>query len=424
MEMTIQIPCHREKISLNIPADQIDRIKILATAHNASTSITDADIRDALAAPIGTDPLAQLAVGRKSACIVISDITRPVPNKLLLPPILDTLETAGVPRSAITILIATGMHRPNLVEELIELVGADIAENYRIINHDCEEQGSLRKVMNIGDAPIEINKHYLEADLKILTGLIEPHPFAGFSGGGKSVLPGISSFETMKFMHSFALVDHPDVATVKVKNNPFRHHINRICATVRVDFIVNVILDDAKQPTGVFAGDVLQAFDAGCQRAESDSVLHVGEAADLIITSGGGYPLDATFYQSTKGLIAAGEIIQPGGTILLISGCSEGLGSDSYCRIIRSAKGSPEEFRAIYCDPGNFVIDQWGAQAYFQVLERAGKILLYSPNLSQEQIDPFGITLIPNLDKTIAALCRQSRLTYVIPEGPYVAPVL
>ncbi len=422
--MHIEIPCHREKVTLNFTDEISPRVKTIATANHNARVISAKDIDEALISPIASAPLGELASGKQSACIVISDITRPVPNKLLLPPMLATLEAAGIPREAITLLIATGMHRPNLGDELIELVGAEIAASYRIINHDCEDRSSLRQVMAIKGNPIEVNQHYLDADLKILTGLIEPHPFAGFSGGGKSILPGISSFETMKFMHSFALVDHPDVATAKVENNPFRMHVNSICEQAGVDFIVNVIIDHAKQPTHVFAGDFKAAFAAGCQVAEQHAVVHVGTPADLVITSGGGYPLDATFYQSTKGLIAAGEIVRPGGTILIVSGSSEGLGSESYRNIIASAKGSPQEFRNIYSDPDNFVVDQWGAQVYFQTLERAGRILLYSPNLSQEQVDPFAITLVTDLEQTLSDLCAQSNSIYVVPEGPYVASVL
>ncbi len=422
--MIVEIPCHRNKIALTIPDSLADRVTTIKTTHQATSSIAEEEIGAALDAPVGSRPLVDLARGRTSACIVISDITRPVPNKVLLPPILGTLEAAGMPREAISLLIATGMHRPNLGEELIELVGAEIAANYRILNHDCEDRDALVEVMTIDGAPIEINRHYLEADLKILTGLIEPHPFAGFSGGGKSILPGISSFETMKFMHSFALVDHPRVATARVADNPFRDHVNSICSQAGVDFMVNVIINHAKEPVAVFAGDVQEAFAAGCRMAERNAVVHVGKPADLVITSGGGYPLDATFYQSTKGLIAAGEIVRQGGTILLISGSSEGLGSESYCNIIRSAKGSPEQFRAIYSDPDNFVIDQWGAQVYFQTLERADRILLYSPNLTQEQVDPFGITLVTDLTATLAELCARSESVYVVPEGPYVASVL
>jgi len=422
--MAIQIPCHRDTVSLTLPPQVEARARILTTGHQSSAPISSPDIEQALQHPIASAPLAQLAQGKRSACIVISDITRPVPNKLLLPPMLKTLEEAGIPRAAITILIATGMHRPNLGEELLELVGSEIAANYRIINHDCHDCGQLRHIMTIDGSAIEINSHYLDAELKILTGLIEPHPFAGYSGGGKSILPGISSFVTMTFMHSFALVDHPHVATARVEDNPFRQHIDSICRKAGVDFIANVIIDHAKQPIAIFCGDVKQAFLAGSRQAAANSIVKVDKPADLIITSGGGYPLDATFYQSTKGLIATGPVIREGGTILMISGCREGLGSESYCRIIQSAAGSPQKFREIYSNPDNFVIDQWGAQAYFQTLERAGRILLYAPGISQEQIAPFGITMVTDLEATLDELTRESETIYVVPEGPYVGCVL
>lgn len=422
--MTIEIPCHRDTVTIKLPDTDNTSVSVISGKETTATPITRAAIDKALAQPIGTRPLSQLAQGKQSACIVISDITRPVPNGLLLPPILSQIEAAGIARESITILIATGMHRANRGAELIELVGEDIAASYNIVNHDCHAKGDLREVMQIEGNPIEINRHYLDADLKILTGLIEPHPFAGFSGGGKSILPGISSFNTMKFMHSFALVDHPDVATACIDENPFRWHINSICREVGVDLIANVILNHDKQPTSIFCGDVIAAFSAGCHAAEDQAIVKLGQPADLVITSSAGYPLDALFYQATKGLISAGQVVSKGGTIVMIAACSEGLGSDEYCNIVDSAQGSPQRFREIYSDPDNFVIDQWGAQVFFQTLEHAGQILLYSPNLTQDQLTPFGITLIDDLDATLDRLFAEHDRAYVIPQGPYVATVV
>jgi len=422
--MKIDFPLHRKNIAIAVPPEAQERTTIINRPGHSAPVIASEEITTVLEQPIGSAPLRQLATGKRSACIVISDITRPVPNKLLLPPLLQTLENAGIRREEICILIATGMHRPNEGDELVELVGPEIAENYRIINHDCHDRDALRQVLSIDGASIEVNRHYLDAELKILTGLIEPHPFAGFSGGGKSILPGISSFETMKFMHSFALVDHPQVETARIAGNPFREHINTVCAAAGVDFILNVIVDHNKQPIAVFAGEHEKAFAAGCRAAADHAVVTLDEPADLVITSGGGYPLDATFYQSTKGLMAAGQIIRPGGTLLLIAGCSQGLGSKSYQDIIASAQGSPAEFRRIYSDPAHFIIDQWGAQAYFQTVEKAGRILLYALGLTQEQLDPFGVEVITDLDVTVKTLCSVSDKVYVVPEGPYVATVL
>ncbi len=274
--LSVEIPCSRDKITLQLPATAAQKTRLVQTRKASAAILSSADIARSLEQPLGCAPLRELARGKQSACVVISDITRPVPNPLLLPPLLSSLEQAGIPRDAITILIATGMHRPNLGSELEELVGGETAANYRIINHDCHARDNLRQVAVIDGAPIEVNRHYLDAEFKILTGLIEPHPFAGFSGGGKSILPGLASFETMKFMHSFALVDHPDVATARIADNPFRHHINTVSAAAGVDFIANVLIDDAKQPVAIFSGDPQSAFTAGCRQAESNAVVHVG----------------------------------------------------------------------------------------------------------------------------------------------------
>jgi nickel-dependent lactate racemase len=224
---------------------------------------------------------------------VISDITRPVPNQVVLPPMLETLEAAGVAREAIVILIATGMHRPNLG-------GPDIMARYRIENHFCRDPRNYRRIDTIDGAPIEVNRHYLDADLRILTGLIEPHFYAGFSGGRKAILPGISSFETMKFMHSYRMIDQPRVANCVLDGNPFHQYGLRICELAGVDFIVNVVLNKHREVGGVFAGHYDRAHRAGCEVVESHSTAAVDLPFDLVITSGGGFPLDATFYQISK----------------------------------------------------------------------------------------------------------------------------
>ena len=201
----VALLCGREKIGLNLP----DRARVFNLPPAPALADPTGAVEQALASPVGARPLKEIAAGKRSACVVVSDFTRPVPNKIILPPLLNALEQAGIDRSAITILIATGMHRPNLGQELIDLVGREIAGGYNCLNHYCRDKTNFRRVAEIEGAPIEINNHYLDADLKILTGLIEPHMYAGFSGGRKSILPGLSSFETMKFMHSFKVIDHP-----------------------------------------------------------------------------------------------------------------------------------------------------------------------------------------------------------------------
>jgi nickel-dependent lactate racemase len=376
-------------------------------------------VQKALSDPIASPPLHTIAQGRKSACIVISDITRPVPNRIILPPLLETLEQSGIPREKITILIATGMHRPNLGKELAFMVGRDIMDNYRIENHYCRKAEEYRKVDEIDGAPIELNHHYLDADLKILTGLIEPHFYAGYSGGRKAILPGISSFETMKFMHSYKMIDHPNVTNCLLDGNPFHEYGIRVAELAGVDFILNVVINKERKIAGVFAGHYDKAHLAGCQLVGDHSVVELAQRPDLVITSGGGYPLDATFYQISKALICAMDILERGGAIVVACECREGLGSPEFCGILQTVCG-PEEFLNRYCDPGDFVIDQWCAQNVYQVLDYAGEVYIYSSGLNPKDVKKMGAIQTDNLQENVDRLLKDHRRAVVVPDGPYV----
>jgi nickel-dependent lactate racemase len=376
-------------------------------------------VHEAISRPIESRPLSELARGKKNACVVISDITRPVPNKIILPPTLKGLEDSGINKKDITLLISTGMHRPNLGEELESMVGRPIMEQYNIINHYCRKPEEYREIDEIDGAPIEINKHYLDADLKILTGLIEPHFYAGYSGGRKSILPGISSFETMKFMHSYRMIDHPMVTNCVLEGNPFHEYGLRVTERAGADFIVNVVINKKRKMSGVFAGHYNHAHLAGCQLVYKHSVVPVDGLADLVITSGGGYPLDATFYQISKALICAKNILKRGGTIVVACECREGLGSFEFCGILRSVC-SPQEFFEGYCDPENFVIDQWCAQNIYQVLDYAGEVYIYSPGLSYEDVMKMGAIKIEDVQSTVTRLLDRHEKVVAVPDGPYV----
>ena len=376
-------------------------------------------IYQALVDPIESPPLRLLARGKKSACIVISDITRPVPHRIILPPILGTLEENGIGRENITILIATGMHRPNLGEELRSMVGREIMDHYRIENHYCREPDAYRKIDEIDGAAIEVNKHYLDADLKILTGLIEPHFYAGYSGGCKSILPGISSYETMTFMHSYKMIDHPKVTNCLLEGNPFHEYGIRAAALCGADFILNVTINKKREIAGVFAGHFDHAHVAGCRAVFDVSTVNIDHRADLVITSGGGYPLDATFYQISKALICAMDILKKGGTIIVACECREGLGGTEFSRIMRSV-GSPRAFFDRFCDPKNFIIDQWCAQNIYQALDHAGRVYVYSPYLDSSDLMKMGIDRVEHLQETVDALIPDHENVVVVPAGPYV----
>ena len=413
--MKARLLCGERTVDLDLPDSveslEMEPLKPLADPTGA--------VRRALAKPIESPPLEALARGRRNACVVISDITRPVPNKVILPPLLDVLIESGLSKDNITILIATGMHRPNLGEELAYMLGREIVDNYNIVNHYCRKPEEYRKIDEIDGAPIEINNVYLDADLKILTGLIEPHFYAGYSGGRKAILPGISSFETMKFMHSYKMIDHPKVTNCLLEGNPFHEYGIRVTELAGADFILNVVINKEREVAGVFAGHYNHAHLAGCDLVYKHAAVPLDTRFDMVITSGGGYPLDATFYQISKALICAMDILKKGGTIVVTCECREGFGSPEFCGIMRSVC-SPQEFFDGYCDPGNFVIDQWCAQNIYQVLDYAGEVYIYSPGLSHEDLLKMGAVKIDDVQATVNRLLQSNPVTAVVPDGPYV----
>jgi nickel-dependent lactate racemase len=253
--------------------------------------------------------------------------------------------------------------------------------------------------------------------------LIEPHFYAGFSGGRKALLPGISSFETMKFMHSYKMIDHPRVRYCLLKGNPFHEYGIRVAEQAGVDFIVNVVINKARELAGIFAGHYNEAHLAGCEVVREHAVIEIPRRVDMVITSGGGYPLDATFYQISKAMIAARDILKKGGTIVVACECREGLGSLEFCGVMRSVC-SPDDFIKGYCDPENFVIDQWCAQSIYQALGHAGKVYVYSPGLSQEDLEKMGAIKIEDVQKTVDELMKSHANVVALPDGPYLVAMV
>ncbi|BHH84496.1 nickel-dependent lactate racemase family protein [Desulforhopalus sp. 52FAK] len=413
--MKANLLCGKDVITIDLPESAI----LIENKPADGVSDPVAVVMEALNNPIGTPPLREIAKGRKNACVVISDITRPVPNSIILPPLLQILEESGIARDDIIILIATGMHRPNLGDELEALVGKEVKNNYRIENHYCQKAEELRQIATIEGAPIEVNTHYLDADLKILTGLIEPHFYAGFSGSRKSILPGISSYETMKFMHSFQVIDQLHGANCRLEKNIFHKYAMEVTELAGVDFILNVVINQDRELAGVFGGHYEEAHKKGCELVQHHAVANLEEKVDLVVTSAGGYPLDASFYQVAKCLTSARDILKKGGDIIVTCGCEEGLGNEEFSSIMKS-NPTPEDFNKNHSDPKDFVIDQWCAQNIYQALDHAGKIFIYSPGLSEEEISYFGGTKIDDVQKIVDELLKNSPKVAAIPDGPYV----
>jgi len=383
-----------------------------------------AALEAALANPIGTAPLAELAKGKKDACIVICDITRPVPNQLLLPPILRTLERAGIPREKITILIATGLHRPNEGDELVELVGAEVAKNYRCVNH----HGKVREEHDfIGTTPrgvpAWIDSRYVRADLKITTGLIEPHLMAGYSGGRKLICPGIAGLDTVKVWHGPKFLEDPRADCGILEGNPVHEENTLIAKMAGCDFIVNVAIDGKRQVTWLGAGDMMDAWMEGVKFVEQVVRVGVREPLDIVVTSCAGYPLDTTWYQAVKGLTGALPIVKRGGTIILAASLTEGVGSPEFQEVLRD-NPSLEQFIDRIQNTDYFVMDQWQVEELAKVRRRC-KVKVVTQGLSAEVLRNCHVEPAESVEKAIAECLEEygpdARIG-VIPKGPYVLP--
>ena len=377
---------------------------------------------DAIQSPIHSAPLATLARNRTSACVVISDITRPVPNKLILPPILQTLESNGIPRAKITILIATGIHRPNEGKELVEMVGTEIMNSYRIVNH-FSQRIETHKYLGLtqGDAPVYIDKTYLESDLKVTTALIEPHLMAGYSGGRKSICPGLASIETMKVLHGPEILEHPNASVGVLEGNPLHMEATEIALMAGVDFNVNVTIDDQRRLTGIFAGDIVESHLAGVRSVEKQVMATVPKPVDAVLVSSAGYPLDTTFYQAVKGVLAAVEIVKPNGSIILVAECSEGIGSGPFTDLILKTKDLKQFIHDIH-DPANFVIDQWQLEELAKAVRKA-EIYCYADGIPYDQLEDLFVQPIrtpeEGIERVLSKHGDEAKIA-VLPDGPYV----
>lgn len=287
--------------------------------------------------PLGSAPLADLARGRRDAVIVVSDLTRPVPNALLLPPVLQTLAEAGLPPARVLLLVATGLHRGNTPEELAEMLGPEVmASGVRIENHIARDADSHVDLgVSPRGIPVRVDRRYVEADLKILTGLIEPHLMAGYSGGRKAICPGLCAAETIMAWHSPAMLDPPEACAGNLWRNPVHEEALAIADLAGgADFIINVVLDEARRVTGVYCGDMRPAHLAGMEQAERQAKVVVPAPVDIVVTTAAGYPLDLTFYQGVKGMVAALPILKPGGTLIIAQENAEGLGGPEFTELI------------------------------------------------------------------------------------------
>lgn len=421
--MRIQLDYGRTGLEVNLPDDRV--VGPLAIRPAPPLPDPARAIADTLAHPVGTPPLAELARGRRNACILVCDITRPVPNRLILPPLLRTLEANGLPREHILILVATGLHRPNEGAELEELVGPEVVARYRVENHHGKanaEHDFLGVTPN--GVPVWLDARYVRADLKITTGLIEPHLMAGYSGGRKVICPGIAGLETVKVWHGPRFLQHPRADCGILEGNPVHEENTRIALMAGCDFIVNVCLDGQRRVTWAGAGDMIRAWEEGVRFVEKVVKVPVAGPLDVVVTTSAGYPLDTTWYQAVKGLTGALPVVKQGGTIVLAASLSEGIGSHEfqqriadYPNLDRFSKANPNV--APTCE-----MDEWQLVMQAKVVEHC-KVKVVSHGLPPETLRRCYVEPVATVEQAVADSLAEygpSARVGVIPKGPYVLP--
>ncbi len=396
---------------------------------NAVEPLTDpvGAVRTALRNPIGEVPLRQFARGGSRACVLVCDITRPVPNGLLLPAILEELEGAGIPRERVTVLIATGLHRPASEEEKRFIVGDDeVYGSVRVENHRAEEEdahvflGNTRR-----GTPVLLDRRFVEADVRVLTGLIEPHFMAGYSGGRKVITPGVAHRDTILAIHSPGFMEHPRANSCVLEGNPLHEEQLEILRMIGPVFAVNTVVDENRRLVFVNAGDVVESHHEAVGNAKAISEVTLPRRFHTVLTSAGGFPLDKTYYQTVKGMVTALGILEPGGRIVIVSECSEGMGSPAFLAAQKELrKRGPHEYLSWIQRPGaRTTVDQWQTEKLAQALCR-GRIFLYAPALGTEEWENMCVERCDDPAGAVMASVERSGDPHVavIPEGPYVIP--
>jgi nickel-dependent lactate racemase len=401
-----------------------DRSTVIEPAYRSGLPHEKAAVLAALTQPIGAPPLgAHLRPGER-VCIVFTDLTRATPNDRLIPWLLEHI--SGVPRENVTLLNGTGTHRPNTRAELERMLTPAVVQNFRVVNHQCEDEAALVQLGAMRDgSPALINRLLVEANLRIITGFIEPHFFAGFSGGPKGILPGVAGLRTVMSNHRAKNIGDPRATFGVTEGNPLWEELRDVALRVGPSFLLNVALNEQRQITGVFAGDLLAAHKAGIEFVRHSAMQQVAAPFDIVITTNSGYPLDLNLYQGVKGMSAGARILKEGGTLILACECREGVPPNSPLdKLLRSA-ANPEEILTLLATHGFVRPEQWQAQVQ-ALVQRKAKVLLYS-SLPDDVVGAAHLTpchdIVAAVQAKLAQLGPSARVA-VLPQGPLTIPYL
>ena len=382
----------------------------------------ESGFREAVANPIGTDPLGELIKPSDKVVIVTSDGTRPVPNHLLIPWLLNVLP---VPAKNVTVLLGTGTHRPNREDEIVAMFGADVVRQIRIINHDAFGSDTNIKLGEISTGTAAyLDRAYVEADKRIVVGFIEPHFFAGYSGGAKGVAPGVAGIDTILSLHRADLIGHENSTWGVMEGNPIQEEIAEIVSMCPPDFMVNVTLNSDKDISGFYLGHYVEAHRAGCEAAKGAAMQAVDRAFPVVVTSNSGFPLDQNLYQTVKGISAAARIVSRGGRILVASECSDGVPDHgNFAQIMKEGATAGDVLASVQALEKP-ILDQWQAQILAGILERAEISVL--SDMDRSEIEACKLETIDDLDAGVRDALEgvDDARVAVLPDGPLTIPYI
>ena len=415
----VQFPYGKEKITYDFSGERL--LDVLVSGLHDYTPEADGEtlVRRAMEMPYGSPRLSELAVGKRKIVIIASDHTRPVPSRVIIPPMLEEIRTVN-PEAEITILIATGCHRETKREELIGKFGEEIVQNERIVIHDCTDDANL---VNIGTLPsggeLWINRLAYEADLLISEGFIEPHFFAGFSGGRKSVLPGIAGRATVLANHCSEFIAHPNARTGILEGNPVHEDMLWAASTAKLQYIVNVVLNDKKEVIYATAGDTREAHRAGTDFLSSLCTVKA-QKADVAITTNGGYPLDQNVYQAVKGMTAAEASVKQGGVIIMLSRSDDGTGGEHFYHQLADEADLGRIMTGFLNRARNETLpDQWQSQILVRILMHAHVVFISS--LDDKTVEELHMIPAHSIDEALeiarGLVGKQDLTVTAIPDG-------
>ncbi len=430
--MHVTFHCDRDAIALEVPDDAI----VYESKFPAPTGDAPSMVAGALRSPIDAPPLREGLArrGEGDVVVVVSDITRPVPYRAFLRLLLGEIESAGVARGDILLLIATGNHRPSTPDERVEMFGQEVVDAYRIEDHRSQADDLVElPAPSWSGQRVRVNRSFMEAGFRLTTGLVEPHFMAGFSGGRKAVCPGLTSLETVENFHGYAFLADPRADNAVLEGNPLHAEALSVARQAGVDFSLNVVMNRRRELVGAFAGELDSAHLAACRFVRRFACPVVRREADLAVTSSGGHPLDATFYQCVKGFVSALPAVRPGGRVLAMGGCREGVGSAEYERTMFEYVGRWREYLEQLARPGVFFKDQWELQMQARALAKLGDENLHfaSTHLRQDILDRLSVrghaldagNAAEELQRLLDGLLTAGRRVAVFPEGPYCAAI-